>query len=145
MTETQKQWFRVTACENIPVREGKAAEIAGHQVAIFNLGGRFLAIENRCPHRGGPLADGIVSAKSIVRPLHAWKFDLTSGVVENHPESQACVATYPMRVEQGIISIELPLLVPEEANPIAWDRPDRPVRWVQRKSPVNSAVPSVTL
>jgi nitrite reductase (NADH) small subunit len=138
MTETEKQWFRITACENIPVREGKVAEIAGHQIAIFNLGDRFLAVENRCSHRGGPLADGMVSGNSVVCPLHAWKYDLLSGAVENHPESQACLATFPVRVEAGIISVELPPIAHAQTSAASCERADRPVRWVQRKSPAIS-------
>jgi nitrite reductase (NADH) small subunit len=138
MTQIEKRWVRVTACENIPVREGKVAEIAGHQVAIFNLGDRFLAVENRCPHRGGPLADGIVSGNAVVCPLHAWKFDLTTGNVANHSESEACVATFPARVEAGIISVELPLLVDKQSLQVSCDRTDRPVRWVQRKEPATA-------
>jgi nitrite reductase (NADH) small subunit len=140
MTQTEKPWFRITACENIPVREGKVTEIAGRQIAIFNLGDRFLAVENRCPHRGGPLADGIVSGNSVVCPLHAWKYDLLSGAVENHPESQACLATFPIRVEAGIISIELPSVAYEQISAASCDRADRPVRWAQRKSPAISDV-----
>jgi nitrite reductase (NADH) small subunit len=145
MTPIGKKWFRITACENIPVREGRVAEIAGHQIAIFNLGERFLAVENRCPHRGGPLADGIVSGNSVVCPLHAWKYDLASGAVENHPESQACLATFPIRVEAGIVSVELLPIVREQTSAATSERADRPVRWVQRKSAAISGVSGATI
>jgi len=67
MTE-DATWMRITACANIPVREGRVTVVRGRHIAIFNVGDRFLAVENRCPHRGGPLvatfptrvADGIV-------------------------------------------------------------------------------------
>ena len=58
MTCTGKRWFRIVPCESIPAREGRLVEIAQRQIAIFNLGDSFLAVENRCPHRGGPLSDG---------------------------------------------------------------------------------------
>lgn len=106
MKET-KRWVRITAVENIPLREGRAVQVGGHVVAIFNLGDRFLALENRCPHRGGPLADGIVSAGTVVCPLHAWKVDLTTGSVTNQPESPQCVKTFPARVEADAIFVEL--------------------------------------
>ncbi|MGB7512870.1 MAG: nitrite reductase small subunit NirD [Candidatus Acidiferrum sp.] len=106
MKET-KRWVRITAAENIPLREGRAVQVGGHVVAIFNLGDRFLALENRCPHRGGPLADGIVSAGTVVCPLHAWKIDLTTGSVTNQPENPQCVKTFPARVEAGAIFVEL--------------------------------------
>jgi nitrite reductase (NADH) small subunit len=106
MRET-KRWVRITAVKNIPLREGRAAEVGGHIVAIFNLGDRFLAVENRCPHRGGPLADGIISAGAVVCPLHAWKVDLTTGSVTNQPENPQCVKTFPTRVEGGMVFVEL--------------------------------------
>jgi len=134
MSGSKKRWFRVTACENIPVREGRRVELASRQIAIFNLGDRFLAIENLCPHRGGPLADGIVSGTAIVCPLHAWKFDLAEGNAVNHPESDACLVTFPVRVEEGIISVEIPVVTETgEPSPSACEHRDRPLRWVQRK------------
>src|SRR5262249_35826022 len=59
-------WIRITRAENIPLREGRAVKVGDQEVAIFNLGEKFLAVNNRCPHRGGPLADGIVSGNSVV-------------------------------------------------------------------------------
>lgn len=101
------KWVRVTQIENIPLREGRAVQIAGHDIAVFNLGERFLAIENRCPHRGGPLADGIVSGTAVACPLHAWKIDLNSGDILNRPENSQCVRTFPTFVEDGVLSVEI--------------------------------------
>lgn len=102
-----RKWVRITKAENIPLREGRSVRIAGHDIAIFNLGDRFLAIENKCPHRGGPLADGIVSGPSVVCPLHAWKVDLESGQVTNRPEENPCVKTFAARVRDGVVMLEL--------------------------------------
>jgi nitrite reductase (NADH) small subunit len=108
MSET-KAWVRITAVENIPLREGRSVEVGGQDLAIFNLGNRFLAVENRCPHRGGPLADGIVSGSTVVCPLHAWKIDLMTGSVTNRPENLQCVRTLQTRVEDGVVLVELRL------------------------------------
>jgi nitrite reductase (NADH) small subunit len=135
MSRGEKRWVRVTTPENIPLREGKAVEIGSRRIAIFNLGESFLAVDNRCPHRGGPLADGIVSGSTVVCPLHAWAFELATGAVVNHPESQACVATFPVRIEDGVLWVEIPA---DEAVPVsepASCERDRPVRWVLRKAP----------
>jgi nitrite reductase (NADH) small subunit len=102
------QWLRITACENIPPREGRAAMAAGREIAIFNLGDRFLAVDNRCPHKGGPLSDGIVAGESVVCPLHTWKVSLGTGCVERPAGSDACVRTYATRVEAGVVLVELP-------------------------------------
>jgi nitrite reductase (NADH) small subunit len=105
---SDRQWLRITACENIPPREGRAAMAGGREIALFNLGDRFLAVESRCPHQGGPLADGIVTGASVVCPLHAWKVGLESGCVERPAGATACVATYATRVEAGVVMVELP-------------------------------------
>ena len=107
-----KRWVRIARFDSIPLREGRAVQIAGHDIAVFNLGNRFLAVENKCPHRGGPLADGIVSGGNVVCPLHAWKVDLTSGEVTNQPAPPQCVKTFPMRVENGVISLEIAVAAP---------------------------------
>ena len=101
-------WLRLTACENVPPREGRSISIGDREIAVFNLGQRFLAVENRCPHRGGPLADGIVSGNAVVCPLHAWKVDLESGAVVRPSGEAACVSVYGARVEDGVILIEVP-------------------------------------
>ena len=106
---TEIRWVRVTQQGNIPPREGRPVLIAGRELALFNLGDRFLATENRCPHQGGPLCDGIVTATSVVCPLHAWKVNLETGAVERPAAGREhCVETFPTRVEDGIILIGLP-------------------------------------
>jgi len=83
--------------------------VGGQELALFNLGDRFLATDPNCPHQGGPLCDGIVTGTSVVCPLHAWKVNLETGQVERPTHGKDhCVATYPTRVEDGIVLIELP-------------------------------------
>jgi nitrite reductase [NAD(P)H] small subunit len=105
------RWIRVTTSDSVPPREGRAALVGDREIALFNLGGSFLAVDNRCPHRGGPLADGIVAGRSVVCPLHAWKVCLDDGGVQRPADTIACVRTYPTRVDDGIVWIELPLAV----------------------------------
>ena len=105
----ESRWIRVTTLENIPAREGRAVQIGDLEIAIFNLGDRLLATSNRCPHKGGPLCDGIVSGDTVVCPLHAWKIDLTSGhVVRPGTQTDACIETYPTRVVDGVVLVGLP-------------------------------------
>jgi nitrite reductase [NAD(P)H] small subunit len=106
---TGHRWVRVTPCDSIPVREGRPVAIGGREIAIFNLGDRFLATDNRCPHNGGPLCDGIVSGDAVVCPLHAWKISLQTGAVERPGAGAACVATYPTRVEDGVVLLGMPI------------------------------------
>jgi nitrite reductase (NADH) small subunit len=112
MTTYAGDWVRITRAENIPLREGRSVTIGGRELALFNLGGRFVAMENRCPHRGGPLADGIVSstggALTVTCPLHNWRVAVDGGsVVKPSGQDAACVRTYPVRVDNGIISVAL--------------------------------------
>jgi nitrite reductase (NADH) small subunit len=112
------KWIRVTPCGNIPPREGRAVSLAGREIAIFNLGpstgelgagDRFLAVDNQCPHKAGPLADGIVTGTSVVCPLHTWKISLVDGRVERPPTSvDQGVTAYPTRVEHGVIVVGVP-------------------------------------
>src|SRR4051794_13337240 len=74
-------WIRITDASNIPVREGRAVQLGELSLAIFNTGEGFLAVENRCPHGGGPLADGIVGGSTVTCPLHNWRICLESGEV----------------------------------------------------------------
>ena len=99
-------WIRVTEIENIPLREGRAVQIGDREIAIFNLGGTFVATDNACPHRGGPLADGIVSGTHVVCPLHAYRVCLESGNVTK-PEVCVKVDTYEVRIENGVVMVDV--------------------------------------
>ena len=100
-------WIKITSVENIPIREGRSVKIGRTDVAVFNLGDRFAAIDNRCPHSGGPLCDGMVSGNTVVCPLHGWKVDLTSGAIVK-PEVPVCVDVYPVKVENGVVLVDFP-------------------------------------
>lgn len=102
------RWIRITSPGNIPPREGRAVRLGTREVAIFNLGDRFLAIDNRCPHEGGPLCDGIVAGASVVCPLHNWKIGLETGAVERPGAAAPCLRTYRVRVEDGVVLLEVP-------------------------------------
>ena len=112
---SQPRWIRLTQRDSIPPREGRAVTVGALEIAIFNLDGRFLAIDNRCPHQGGPLADGLMAGPAVVCPLHAWKVDLATGAVIR-PASSTCVRSYPVRVDAGVIEIELPHAVAGDSD-----------------------------
>ena len=99
-------WIRVTETANIPLREGRAVQIGDREIAIFNLGERFVACDNACPHRGGPLSDGIVSGTHVVCPLHGYKICLETGNVTK-PEVCVKVDTYEVRVEDGVVLVDM--------------------------------------
>lgn len=96
-------WHCVAACADIPLREGRRVRYRDYDVALFNVGEGFLAVDNRCPHRRGPLADGIVAGKSVFCPLHTWRISLESGCALSGGAGR--VATYPVKVLAGKIYI----------------------------------------
>ncbi|HEV2200792.1 MAG TPA: nitrite reductase small subunit NirD [Bryobacteraceae bacterium] len=98
------RWIAVTNVESIPPREGRVVTLEGAEIAIFHVDSRYLAIANKCPHKGGPLGDGIVSGTTVVCPLHGRRFDLETGMAVRASEP-ACVATFPTRVENGIVFV----------------------------------------
>lgn len=102
-----RTWIRIAHCRDIPLREGRAAKVGSREIAIFNLGDRFLATDNRCPHKSGPLADGIISGTTVVCPLHAWKLSLETGKGVNGPSVSSCVETFPTRVESGVVFVSI--------------------------------------
>jgi len=99
-------WTPITQVDQIPIRQGRAVTVGESEIAIFHLEDRYLTVENKCPHKGGPLCDGIVSGTTVVCPLHGQRFDLETGmpVLASQP---AGVATFPTRVENGIIYVDL--------------------------------------
>jgi NAD(P)H-dependent nitrite reductase small subunit len=103
---TEHRWTRITNAANIPPREGRAVKAGGMELAIFNLNGRFHTIENACPHRGGPLCDGIVTGTAVVCPLHGRHFDLLTGMPVRAAEP-SCLAVFPTTVEDGIVLVDL--------------------------------------
>ena len=116
----ERCWIWITQVENVPPREGRSVTVAGREIAIFNLGDRFAAIDNRCPDQGGPLADGIVAGESVVCPLHGWRVALVSGHVDRPSGAAACVEAYPIRVDNGMIVVGLPTsLAPKETGEAA--------------------------
>ncbi len=64
----------------IPPGEGRVYSVDGENIAVFRTrNGEVYAVQAACPHRGGPLADGLVGGTTLICPLHSWKFDLASG------------------------------------------------------------------
>ncbi len=83
--------------DQIPLGEGREFDVAGNLIAVFRLrrGGGVYAVQAVCPHRNGPLIDGLVGGTTVVCPFHAWKFDLRTG----EALMGSCgITTYPVRV-----------------------------------------------
>ena len=94
-------------------RTGEVAEgapkivlVEGREIVLFNLGGLFYAMDNTCPHRGGPLAQGYVENGVVTCPWHAWQFNIATGACLTVPASRQHI--YKVRTEGDEILVELP-------------------------------------
>ena len=92
--------------EDLPEGRGATVELeGGKELALYNVAGRFHAIENFCPHRGAPLADGALAAHTVECDWHGWRFDVRSGACLNRPDSP--VESYEVIIEDGWIKIRV--------------------------------------
>lgn len=86
--------------DRIPVGEGRTFSVGGVEIAVFRTrSGGVHAVQASCPHRGGPLADGIVGGDRVVCPLHAYAFDLPTGASVR--EGCPALKTYRVTVSSG--------------------------------------------
>jgi nitrite reductase (NADH) small subunit len=93
----------VGALEDIPVGEGRTYAVEDAQVAVFRLrDGTLRAIDAVCPHRGGPLADGLIDERVVVCPLHGHTFDMCTGAEAG---GELSVRSYPVSAVEGLIRL----------------------------------------
>lgn len=83
---------------------GIAVDLSGKSIAVFNLGGKFYAIDNMCKHRGGPLGEGSLDGNVVTCPWHGWQFDITNGNCATNPAVK--VTSYATKVDGGNILVE---------------------------------------
>ena len=80
----------------IPKGEGRTFQVNGFPIAVFRTqADEIFATQAACPHRGGPLADGLIGETSVVCPLHDWTFDLRTGA-----GNECRIKTYPVRITE---------------------------------------------
>src|SRR5262245_18006415 len=96
---------RVASTSDIPPGEMMIVDVSGMDVAIANLNGEFVAFQNECTHRGGPLGEGILMGDVVECPFHAGQFNVHTGEVVAPPPSEP-IATYPVQVDGDDIKIQ---------------------------------------
>ncbi|SMD01447.1 nitrite reductase small subunit NirD [Primorskyibacter flagellatus] len=95
-------WIDIAPVEAVPQRGARLIKTVHGCVAVFRTAtDEVFALDNACPHKNGPLAEGIVHGASVTCPLHNWVISLETGVVQGQDEGQ--VATYPAKVSDGRI------------------------------------------
>jgi nitrite reductase (NADH) small subunit len=90
--------------DDIPLGEGRAITLDGRRIAIFRTSAGWYALDAVCPHRGGPLADGIVCDRAVICPLHDRRFDLASGAPLSTGDG---VAAHAVEVRGQRVFVEL--------------------------------------
>jgi 3-phenylpropionate/trans-cinnamate dioxygenase ferredoxin component len=83
---------------------GKLVQIEGRGIALFNVGGSYYAIDNSCPHRGGPLSEGFVAGDEVTCPWHGSQFNVKTGAVTEPPAAEG-VKSYPVRLSGDEVEI----------------------------------------
>ncbi|TCT42747.1 nitrite reductase small subunit NirD [Martelella mediterranea] len=95
--------------DDIPQRGARCVNTAFGRIAVFRTAeDEVFAIDDRCPHKGGPLSEGMVHGRAVTCPLHNMVISLESGTAQGADEGE--VQTYPVRVENGRLSIALSAL-----------------------------------
>jgi nitrite reductase (NADH) small subunit len=89
--------------EELPEGARKTVKVGEEEVALFNVAGTLCAIANLCPHRGGLLGEGDLQGFILYCPLHAWAFDLRTGLCPSNPNAR--VRIFKVRLENGEIRV----------------------------------------
>ncbi len=98
------QWVEVGRLEDIPPLGARVVRTGQGDIAVFRAADdQVFALEDRCPHRNGPLSQGLVHGTQVTCPLHNWVIELGSGSAVAPDEG--CAKTYPVRIENGRVSL----------------------------------------
>lgn len=99
-------WVEVGKVDEIPKLGARVVERAEGNIGIFRTAeDEVFALLDSCPHKKGPLSQGIVHGKRVTCPLHNWKIELDGGEVVAPDEG--CAASFPVKVESGVVYISL--------------------------------------
>ncbi len=100
------QWTEISKLEDIPTLGARILRTDTMDIAIFRTANNeIFALKDSCPHKGGPLSQGIVHGNTVTCPLHNWKIDLASG--EALAPDEGCSHRFPVKVENGIVYLGL--------------------------------------
>ncbi len=99
-------YMRVTSTTDLQPGQAKMVMAGDRRIAVFNVDGNLLAIDDTCTHRGGPLSEGQCVNRVVTCPWHGAQFNLESGEVLAPPAPQR-VSTYPVRVTDGFVEVEV--------------------------------------
>jgi len=108
IVEDLTAWIDVGAITDVPLRGARRVPTPKGDVAVFRTGDNQLyALKDRCPHKDGPLSQGMVHGRSVTCPLHAWKIDLATGEPLGADAGKGCTPVMPLKVQDGRILLGL--------------------------------------
>ena len=100
------EFITIAEVNQVPTDRGLSVHMGGREFALFKLDGQCYALDGRCPHRGGPLGEGLVENGRVSCPLHGWEFDVKTGA----PVGGNCektVVCFPISVVDGKIQVQI--------------------------------------
>ena len=100
-----ERWVKAAKTSDIADGGGVVFDPEGRKIALFRSAGNFYAVDNTCPHRGGPLAEGFVENLEVTCPWHAWTFDVKTGACTSAPGIQ--IKSYRTKIENGEVFVEI--------------------------------------
>jgi nitrite reductase/ring-hydroxylating ferredoxin subunit len=107
MRETAMAFTKVATVQEVPPGQGKQVTVNGRTIALFNVDGKFYAIDDTCPHRGAPLWEGPLEGHEVTCPWHGARFDVTSGA-HLCPPARSDVSPYKVQVIGNDVQIDVP-------------------------------------
>lgn len=99
-------WQRICSVGDVPPGTGKEVTVGDRVVAVFNVDGRFHALDGICPHAGGPLGEGTLNGPIVTCPWHGWQFDVSTG--RHCLTARICQPSYVVRLDGTDLLVELP-------------------------------------
>jgi nitrite reductase (NADH) small subunit len=112
---TMEHWIDICGLDDIPRLGARRVMVSGIPVAIFRTSAdKLFAIEDRCPHKGGPLSQGIVHGNAVACPLHNWVIDLDAG--EARAPDRGCVRRLPVRLSDGSVLLDAGAILVQAAE-----------------------------
>ena len=99
-------WINIGRIDDVPAGTGREFTVGDRILAVYNVGGKFYAMDGICPHAGGPLGAGSLDGCIVTCPWHGWQFDVSTG--------QHCLSapirqpTFPVRIVEDEIFVALP-------------------------------------
>jgi len=98
-------WVHIGSASDIPEGGCKLVEAGGTKVAVFRIAGALHAMEDTCPHRGGPLSQGMIAGSKVTCPWHYWSFDIATG--RNTTSEEIKVKVYPLDVRGDELFVDI--------------------------------------